>query len=241
MTRGPIESRWSNLGIWFVAEPVDEDPDVERLLIDTARHLGSNPRLVDPVVTWLATNAALVAKHRLRALARHQLAPLAQARLALLLDAAIEVGGATEYRSCIAGSSPVAPPRPLFDSDASNPLYTEFARESSGTIPARWGLWASQPQLKPNVIRPIGWLLKRHPVLRDRLIRKGDLRASILEALRFDAKGLAPSESELARLTGATRAGVRKALQALVREGEVRVDCGSGPPHDKQITLTRAA
>jgi len=107
----------------------------------------------------------------------------------------------------------------------------------------KWGVWAPEAELKRDAIRPVEWLLAENPGYRERIVRKGDLRCSILEVLRRDVPkgGRVRSESELARLSGATRTAVRKALAALVQEGEVRVAKEAGNERDRVVVLRHAA
>jgi len=111
------------------------------------------------------------------------------------------------------------------------------AREASH----RWGLWTPPIQLKPDALRPVDWVLARNPTYRGRIVRKGDLRCRILEALRRDAGGRAHSESELARLVGAARTAVRKALRALVQEGAVVIEPRASNDRDHAVVLRSAA
>ncbi len=80
-------------------------------------------------------------------------------------------------------------------------------------------------------------VLAANPWLRDRLIRKGDLRCSIVESLRFDAAGSVPSCATLATLTGVTRAAVIKALRALYAEGDVTIRPRAGSRRDYEVRL----
>lgn len=104
-----------------------------------------------------------------------------------------------------------------------------------------WRVWAPEFELKRDAVWPVGWLLDHNPEYRDRNIRRGDLRSSILEVLRWEAGGSVRSESELARLSGATRAAVRKSLAALVKEGAVLHDAQDGKQRDRGVRLRSAA
>jgi DNA-binding FadR family transcriptional regulator len=60
--------------------------------------------------------------------------------------------------------------------------------------------------------------------LHERLLRRGDLRASIVAALRHDFAGEAASERAIVEGVGATRLAVRRALAALAIEAAVEID-----------------
>jgi hypothetical protein len=64
------------------------------------------------------------------------------------------------------------------------------------------------------------WIIDRNPDYHDRIVRKGDLRCSILLVLRYDTPdGSADSEVALAEKCSANRIAVRNALDDLEREG----------------------
>ena len=90
----------------------------------------------------------------------------------------------------------------------------------------------------PTMVQPEPRVLSMNPWLRDRAIRKGDLRCSILESLRFDAPGSVPSAATLARLTGTTRAAVNKALRFLYAEGDVTIRLREGSRRDYEVART---
>ena len=80
-------------------------------------------------------------------------------------------------------------------------------------------------------------VLASNPWLRDRMLRKGDLRCSIVECLRFDVQGVVPSCATLATLTGTTRAAVIKALRSLYAEGDVTIRPREGSRRDYEVRL----
>lgn len=235
---GHIEADWARLGIALSGAPARRSPDLEQLLVATPSGLNANPRLFLLVVTWLVENGSFVAVHRLKHLAR-ELAPRDRAALGLILETAIAHGARGELRVAAAACRPVSPARPLFDE-----VYRgveSIPEETATALSRKWGLWVPEVELKRTALRPIQWVLEHNPRFRDRAIRKGDLRCSILEALRHDAQGAAPSELELARLTDTTRAAVRKALAALEQEGAVTVSKEPGNKRNKVIRLKKAA
>ena len=56
---------WTRLGITFASPASPHSPDLERLLLDTARHMAGNPRLFTMAATWLGTYGRWVAHGRL--------------------------------------------------------------------------------------------------------------------------------------------------------------------------------
>ncbi|MCX5688833.1 MAG: hypothetical protein NTV94_03420 [Planctomycetota bacterium] len=82
-------------------------------------------------------------------------------------------------------------------------------------------------------------VMRANPFLRERLMRKGDLRCSIVEVLRHDVEGSVHAAAELARLTGTTRAAVNKALRALYLEGEVVIRLRAASRRDYEVKLAR--
>jgi hypothetical protein len=220
MTNTTIESSWARLGILFNAEPSPESPDIERLILDTARQLPSNPRLFPLVITWLVEQGFFVARHRLKHLVTTELESQHLPVLGLLLDEAIENGAPAELRIVRDVCAPHTTSRPLFDIYHDSNL-AEIAKSTSSETSKWWGIWAPPAELKRDAIRPSRWILEYNPSAFDRIVRRGDLRASILETLRLDFAGAAPSLSMISRSAGATRMAIRAALDSLIQEGAV--------------------
>lgn len=217
-----IESRWARLGVLFNAAPSPESPDIERLILDTTRALPSNPRLFPLVVTWLVEHGFFVARHRLKHLATTELETEHLPVLGLLLDEAIDHGAPAELRIVRDVCTPHTTSRPLFDAYR-DPSLAGIAKSTASESSKWWGIWSPPVELKRDAIRPSRWILEYNPRAFDRIVRRGDLRASILETLRLDCLGTAPSLSELSRSTGATRMAIRGALNSLVQEGAIAV------------------
>lgn len=223
---------WARLGCLIGAETARAIPDLERLLLRTAEALPREARLLPLVVTWLTVYGNAIAGLRLARLIRDELAPEDQPALGLLLESAIAHGAPAGLRRCVAACGSRKEPRPLYLTHRDGGPLSGIAEKHASPLSVRWGLWAPEVALKPDAIRPALWTLARNPSLRDRIIRKGDLRVSILESLRWDAPdGSAPSELAVARLTGATRAAVRSALSALSLEGAITV--GEEPTNER--------
>lgn len=235
-----IELFWARLGILFNCAPLPRAPDIERLLLETARQLPSNARLFPLVVTWLAKFGVCVAKHRLRGLALRELELVHRPALGLLLESAIELGAPRDLAIVCEVCRPATEPRPLFDVYREAPSLAALAHKNASDVSARWGLWTPPIDLQADALRNTSWLLARNPELRPRFIRKGDLRCSILETLRLDLDGVAGSESELARLCAASRAAVKKSLEALIAEGELVSLPGQTPREGHPVRLVAA-
>ena len=110
---------------------------------------------------------------------------------------------------------------PLFAAFEGKPRLLAVARANTGVIGTRWRIYIDDEPLRPKVLRPASWIMKRHPDFVLRADFKGDLRASILASLAFD-EGAGDSELALARASGGSRAQVRKALDNLEMTGRVR-------------------
>src|SRR5690606_34836583 len=105
---------------------------------------------------------------------------------------------------------------PLFDVERESPALIRRASEVSG----RWGLWCEPLEFKPDALRPPRWVMAHNPELLTRAYLRGDLRASVLAALRYDS-GAGESELALARMAGGSRAQVRSALDNPEMVGEI--------------------
>jgi len=216
-----VEAAWCQVGVLLPIERSGHSPDLERLLLETARQLSNQSRLFSMAASWLVAYGPLVAKHRLKRLITAELHADHQPALGLLLETAVELGATRELLIAAAVCRPASTASPLFAAYRLDETMVALAKSTATARSRTWGTWAPQMHLKPDIIRPPSWLLTHNETYAARAIRKGDLRCSILESLRRDAHGQAESEAHLARLSGATRAAVRKALAALILEGEV--------------------
>lgn len=236
-----LEHDWAQLGVLFNCKPSGESPDLERLLLDTARACPENGRLLPLVVTWLAEYGGFVARHRLKRLVISELDPDAQAVLGLILDEAVRHGAPRGLRIVTRVCAPREVGAPLSASRREKPSFAALGERRASDLSKRWGVWTQPVETKPDALRPVSWLLSQNPTYRGRILRKGDLRVSVLETLRWDVPHrVADSESSLAMLVGATRAALRKALGSLTLEGEVLVAAIEGNRRDHQIRLLAA-
>jgi hypothetical protein len=243
MTTHPSESidaAWCRIGVLLPVTPASASPDLERLLIQTARELPNQSRLFVIAASWLITYGALVAKHRLKRLIVAELEAEHQAAMGLLLETAVELGASRELLLAASVCRVQSPAHPLFASYLTDDALTQLAAQTASARSRSWGVWAPPVEIKEGIIRPASWVLGHNATYAARAVRRGDLRCSILESLRHDSDGVAASEACVARLSGATRAAVRKALAALVLEGEVELVEGTGVRRAQGVRLARA-
>lgn len=214
-------SQWTRIGAGFTADQSPEPPDLERLLLETAREVSGMARLFIMAATWLHRYGDLIAKHRLKRLIRDELEREHHATLGLLLDIAQQGTHPAQFASIIRELSPAPEPHPLFDIERDSAKLAERARRRASSISMRWGLWCEDIEFKDDALRPASWLMSQNPGLIMRADFRGDLRASVLAALEYDADaGL--SELDLARRCGGSRAQVRSALDNLELTGKAR-------------------
>lgn len=233
-------SKWASLGAGFNAEPDEANGiDLERLLLETARHAPRMARLFIMAATWLHAFGDTVAKHRLKRLIEDELAPEHQSVLGILLDSAQQGTHPRAFESIIQHLSPEPSPRPLFESARKNDRLSAIAHQRASALSRKWGLWMQPFEFKSDAIRPASWMMMRHPGLRTRADFRGDLRASILAALRYDDNA-GESESRLAELAGGARSQIRNALDNLQMTGRVVSRRAEGA-NRREITLADAA
>jgi len=214
-----VISQWTRVGAGFSAAQSPEPPDLERLLLETARQAPHMARLFIMAATWLHRYGDLVAKHRLKRLIRDELEHEHRAALGLLLDIAQQGTHPEKFASVIRELSPASEARPLFDVERANAKLAERSRRRASPISTRWRLWCEEIEFKDDALRPASWLMRENPGLVMRADFRGDLRASVLAALAHDADA-GRSELDLARSCGGSRAQIRSALDNLELTGK---------------------
>ena len=222
-----VASRWVRLGVMLNVPAARRTPDVERLLLDTARAAPAHSRLFVMAGSWLALSGDYVAKHRLARLVRDELEAEHRPTLGLLLDwaKAHGQGNGNRFNLAIAACGPAADARPLFDVERANPAFAALAERRASSLSRKWGRWAAEFDIKTNGLRPPEWVAEHNPSLAERALTGGDLVATVLaecEAGDSGGGGIIESEAELARRCGASRPAVRDALGRLRLAGRVR-------------------
>lgn len=214
MDTNDLLRQWARLGILFGVQPADTTPDIEKLLIDTVVMLPQIPRLLPACVTWLTHYERLVCRHRLAVFAADVSAAETSAALGLLLSIAKQFSKTEHLHLAVNTCRPLTQSRPLFMVDRMSPTLARLALNKSDSLGRQWGLAYDAIQLKQDAIRPLSWVMRHNPSLKDRALFSGNLRVSILETLAHD-KHAGQSESVLARRCRATRKAVREALDHL--------------------------
>ena len=153
--------QWTSIGAGFGVEPSYETPDLERLLLETARHASDMARLFIMAATWLRTYGDLIAKHRLKRLIRDELEPEYGPILGLLLDTAQQGTHPLEFQSVTKTLGPAFSSRPLFESERQNAKLADRAERKASQLSREWNLWCQPMQLKVDAIRPASWLIAR--------------------------------------------------------------------------------
>lgn len=213
-------ARWSRIGVLFGSRPARTSPDLERLLLDTARLAPGNARLFYPAVTWLSRYGNFVARHRLKWLVETELDAEHQPALGALLALAVKHGASRELLVAADACGPADAPRPLFDVQRRSTALVKIAQDHACAEGLRWNLWLPDEPPKLDALRPARWIIDQNPDYLDRIVRKGDLRCSILLTLHHDTPdGCVDSEVALARKCSANRIAIRSALDDLDREG----------------------
>ncbi len=216
-----IIAQWTSIGAGFNTQPASGPVDLERLLLDTARHASGMSRLFIMAATWLHTYGDLVAKHRLKRLIRDELEVEYRPVLGLLLDIAQQGTHPLEFQTVTKTLEPALVPTPLFDIDRTHPKLAERSSKNASAISKSWNLWCTPFEFKNDALRPASWLMARHPEFITRADFRGDLRASILASLQHD-EGAGHSEQRLAQVAGGSRAQTIASLRNLELTGRVR-------------------
>ncbi|MBN1765748.1 MAG: hypothetical protein JW860_10860 [Sedimentisphaerales bacterium] len=209
-----VLKQWARLGAAFNVTPAKQTPDIERLLIETARALPQFARLLPISVTWLTIYYRLVCRHRLAGFASKKSNRDATAILGLMLSTVKQITESDHFNLVIKICKPADKPGPLFEIDKRSNKLKTLARKNSCASGRQWGLWHEAIEIKHDAIKPFAWVLNRNPSLKQRALFNGNLRASILETLSSEPQA-GQSESALARTCYATRKAIREALDQL--------------------------
>jgi hypothetical protein len=214
-------AQWTRIGVMFNVVPADETPDLERLLIDTARVADQDPRLFGMAATWLSRYGHFVAKHRLVRMIREELNAPEQALFGLLVGFARRFGKKPLLSSVLRVCRPLVNPQPLFAVDRSSPAFAKLVADHASGISREWGLWTDELEPSYDALRPVEWVLAQNQAFRVRARFQCDLRLSVLMCLKYESLESA-SEAELVRRCGVTRAAMHKALDILWQADDIR-------------------
>lgn len=213
-------SQWNRIGTWFNAPTATQTPDLERLVLDTVRSASGNARLFIMAATWLNQYGEFLARHRFKRMITDELETEYRSVMGMLLDIAQQGTHPLRFQTFIDLLRPAGdrPAHPLFDISRSSPGFIERAKRRASPMSKKWGLWADPIEFKFDAIRPASWIRAQNPEFIDRAYFRGDLRASIMAALRYD-EGAGDSESNLAIAAGGSRSQVREDLVNLQKIG----------------------
>lgn len=236
-TPDSVYAAWTRLGFGFSVAPSDETPDLERLLLATARFSPDHPRLFLGAVNWVARWWTAVARLRLRQLIQEELEEPHRPVLAALIEEAARLsGGHKDLLDAISKCTPNKKAHPLFVVERGCASLVSAVEKGSSPAGKKWGCWFDPVEKKEDVLFAKNRVLHQNPTLIERTVRRGDLRASILESFRFDRKEF-PSETALAAHLSASRIAVRKSLDALEGEG---ITLRQPPLHGRKIRIAMA-
>ena len=213
-----LTSRWKYWGAGFNVSPCRGPVNLEQLLVDTAKGLPDNPRLLVMSVTWLTEHYRIVEIDQLAMLAR-DLRGRDSARLGMLLETAQKFIGQNVFNEVLDICQPWEIPEPLFEVDKSRPGLARLAREWASSISRKWGLWAAPvEELKHDAMRPASWIAQHNPAFMLRSLLKGDVRCKVMIALAEE--GLTDAtETDLNSRAGCTRRAMHLALENLEVSG----------------------
>ena len=236
-----VAARWTRLGAMLNVKAAGRTPDIERLLLDTARVCSAHSRLFVLAASWLALYGDYVARHRLAHLVRRDLEVEYQSVLGLLLDWARENGvtNGSRFNLAIRACAPAASAQPLFDVERRTPALARLAEQRASSLSRKWGRWTIEFEIRTDAIRPAEWIAEHNPSLVERALTGGDLLASVLAECRADAHAI-QSEAELARRCGASRPAIREAIRRLQLAGRIR-SIPRGRSHAIELTNRQVA
>jgi hypothetical protein len=223
-----IEAAWTRLGAMFNTKAAGRTPDLERLLLETARAAPGNTRLFIMAATWLAEYPQYVAGQRLARLIRDEMETEHLATMGYLLEWARQNSSTRRvgrFNRAIAACSSMAAntsaATPLASVDRDNSGFARMARESASALSRKWGRWHDDFQKKLDATRPLEWVAAKNPDLCKRATLSA-AEASLLAELQ--SRGRIESEVAAARCSGISRPAARKAIATLRGAGLIRQD-----------------
>jgi hypothetical protein len=236
-----VAARWTRLGAMLNVKAASRTPDVERLLLDTARVCPANSRLFVLAAGWLALYGDYVARHRLAHLVGLELESESRPVHGLRRDLARENGASngSRFNHAIRACKPAEMPQPLFEAERRTAAIARLAERRASPLSRKWGRWTGAFEVRTDAIRPAEWIARHNPSLVERALTGGDLLASVLAECRADAHAI-QSEAELARRCGASRPAIREAIRRLQLAGHIR-SVPRGRSHAIELTKRQVA
>jgi hypothetical protein len=214
-----IASDWARVGVFFRVAPTSHAVDLEDLICRTAEAARDDERIFICAASWLAAHHAFVNGRRLSALASNMVSePLAVLGALLSFATASSDGRAPEVEAALARCRPIRPSRPLFRIMEQFPSLRERVKTHALPIFAAWGFWHDDRALKPDVVRPVEWLLDHVPELRCRALLGPSVEAD-LATLVLASDGIGTTAQEFARSNGVSYAAAHGAATRLIQRG----------------------
>ena len=159
-----LTALWARAGAMFLADPAPAPPDLERLLLETARQASGNSRLFTMAASWLAKYGEKVCPLRLADLIWHELEAEYRPVMGLLLDTAQHLSGCYRFAAAVAACAPAPEPRPLFDIERRNQTLWRLSQRRASSLSKAWNLWAPNFEPKYDAIRPESWVDAKNPM-----------------------------------------------------------------------------
>jgi hypothetical protein len=219
-TEVKVAAAWARLGVMLNVAPANHMPDVERLLLDTARLAPGNVRLFLLAATWLHRFGSYVAGHRLARMVRDELEENARPVLGLMLEWAGGINLKYAIEACHGTALQVG--RPLSDAENGMAVLRRQAEQSASTLSKKWGRWLSDDamRMKHDAIRPVTWVARHNCALAARSTL-GDVATSVVA--EWPKGGEVDGAMEVSRRIGATRLATNGALRILELAGRVEM------------------
>ncbi len=220
-TEAQVAAAWARLGVMFNVAAARQTPDVERLLLDTARLAPGNVRLFLLAASWLHRFSSYVAGHRLARLVHDELEVETRPVLGLMLEWA---GGINlKYAIDVCRGSISQVDRPLSDAENGMAVLRRQAEQSASALSKKWGQWLSDEtmRIKDDAIRPVFWVARHNPALAGRSTL-GDIATSVVA--EWPEGGEVDGAMEISRRIGASRLATNGALRLLELAGRVEME-----------------
>lgn len=168
-TADEAAAQWARIGGGFSGSPADTPMPLESLIARSTGFIQEEPRILSVATTWMSVHHGLINESSMAA-ELERLQGKDRAVAGAMIDIAQQNGGGEKLGSLLCHCRPLATPEPLFNRWMESERLRQWAQQEALPIYLNWGLWYHEITLKNDAIRPIKWIVKNCPELKERAL-----------------------------------------------------------------------